>query len=110
MKYAEQLKPGFTGFVVHHSEILPVTVSDVKDISKHGSDYYIFVTKEVPYSSFRILFETLDEAETELLKVLLGGIQNIQREIQRLQIKEQEIQAKLDLYKLKDSPCKSQII
>ena len=87
---SEYIRENTQGYIIYENEIVPVTVSSVEDISRHGSSYYIIQFKEIPketFSSMYALYE-LAEAKRDLSY-------SLQEQIDSLKIKRKELKAEI---------------
>ena len=87
MIYAsEYIRENTQGYVIYKNEVVPVTVSSVEDISRHGSSYYIIHFKEIPRGTFFSMYSLseLAEAKRDLSN-------SLQKQIDSLKIKRKEL-------------------
>lgn len=87
---SEYLERNTKGFVIHDNKIVPVTVSSVEDISRHGSSCYIIRFKEIPRETFFSMYELseLAEAKRDLSN-------SLQKQIDSLKIKRKDIKTEI---------------
>lgn len=83
---SEYLERDTKGFVIHKNEIVPVTVSSVEDISRHGSSCYILRFKEIPRETFFSMYEL-----SELATAKRDLTNSLQKQIDSLKIKRKEL-------------------
>lgn len=99
---SEYLERNTKGFVIHDNKIVPVTVSSVEDISRHGSSCYILRFKEIPRETFFSMYELSElAAAKKTLSIIL------QKEIDSIKKKRKELRAQIKSLKsqLKDTKC-----
>ena len=99
---SEYLGINTKGFVIHDNKIVPVTVSSVEDISRHGSSCYIIRFREIPRETFFSMYDLSEEVEAKkTLSIIL------QKEIDSIKKKRKELRAQIKSLKsqLKDTKC-----
>ena len=90
------------GFVIHNNKVVPVTVSSVEDISRHGSSCYIIRFKELPRETFSSMYSLSEEGEAKRdLSIIL------QKKINSIKKTRKELKAQIKRLKsqLKDTKC-----
>ena len=99
---SEYLERNTKGFVIHDNKIVPVTVSSVEDISRHGSSCYIIRFRELPRETFFSMYSLSDEVEAKRdLSIIL------QKKINSIKKSRKELRAQIKSLKsqLKDTKC-----
>lgn len=91
---SEYLERNTKGFVIHDNKIVPVTVSSVEDISRHGSSCYILRFKEIPRETF---FSMYGLSELAAAKRDLSN--SLQKQINSLKIERKELKDKIKTLK-----------
>ena len=87
MIYAsEYIRENTQGYVIYKNEVVPVTVSSVEDISRHGSSCYIIQFKEIPKETFFSMY-----ALSELAEAKRDLSNSLQKQIDSLKIKRKEL-------------------
>ena len=78
---SEYLERNTEGFVIHNNKVVPVTVSSVEDISRHGSSCYIIRFKELPRETFSSMYSLSEEvqARKDLSTILQNKINSIKK-------------------------------
>ena len=90
----EHLREGTKGYIIHNDQVVPVTVSSVQDISRHGSSCYVIHFKDIPkerFSSMYALYELAD-AKRDLSY-------SLQAQIDSLKIKRKELKTEIKTLK-----------
>lgn len=87
---SEYLERNTKGFVIHDNKIVPVTVSSVEDISRHGSSCYIIRFKEIPRETFFSMYEL-----SELAVAKRDLTNSLQKQIDSLKIKRKELKVEI---------------
>lgn len=98
----EYLERDTKGFVIHDNKVVPVTVSSVEDISRHGSSCYIIRFRELPGETFFSMYSLSEEVEAKkALSIIL------QKEIDSIKKTRKELRAQIKSLKsqLKDTKC-----
>lgn len=91
---SEYLERDTKGFVIHDNKIVPVTVSSVEDISRHGSSCYILRFKEIPRETFFSMYEL-----SELAIAKRDLTNSLQKQIDSLKIKRKDIKTEIKTLK-----------
>ena len=95
MLYAsEYIKEETQGYVIYKNEIVPVTVSSVEDISRHGSSHYIIHFKEIHKETFFSMY-----ALSELAEAKRDLSNSLQKQIDSLKIERKELKNKIKTLK-----------
>ena len=87
---SEYIEENTQGYVIYKNEIVPVTVSSVEDISRHGSSYYIIQFKEIPKERFSSMY-----ALSELAEAKRDLSNSLQKQIDSLRIERKELKDKI---------------
>ena len=99
---SEYLESHTEGFVIRGNKVVPVTVSSVEDISRHGSSCYIIRFKELPGETFSSMYSLSEEGEAKRdLSIIL------QKKINSIKKTRKELKAQIKRLKsqLKDTKC-----
>lgn len=78
---SDYLEINTEGFVIRGNKVVPVTVSSVEDISRHGSSCYIIRFKELPRETFSSMYSLSEEGEAkrDLSTILQNKINSIKK-------------------------------
>lgn len=91
MIYAsEYIRENTQGYIIYKNEIVPVTVSSVEDISRHGSSCYIIHFKELPKETFLSMY-----ALSELAEAKRDLSHSVQAQRDSLKIKRKKLKAEI---------------
>ena len=102
IRASDYLERNTEGFVIRGNKVVPVTVSSVEDISRHGSSCYIIRFKELPRETFSSMYSLTEEAEAKRdLSIIL------QKKINSIKKTRKELKAQIKSLKsqLKDTKC-----
>ena len=85
---SEYLERNTEGFVIHNNnnKVVPVTVSSVEDISRHGPSCYIIRFKELPRETFSCMYTLSEEGEAKrdlsiILQKKINSIKKTRKEL-----------------------------
>lgn len=87
MKTIRDINIGDNGYIIYNFNNIKVTVSNIVDLSYHGSSYDVFYTKELPGESFNELY-TLEESIKIRNESILNKINYLNKDI--LEIEKQK--------------------
>ena len=99
---SEYLERHTEGFVIRGNKVVPVTVSTVEDISRHGSSCYIIRFKELPGETFSSMYSLYEEvqARKDLSTILQKKIDSIKKTRKELKAQIKRLKSQL-----KDTKC-----
>ena len=87
---SDNIKENTQGYVIYKNKIVPVTVSEVEDISYYGSSCYVIHFKEIPKETFFSMYKL-----SELADAKQNLTTSLQKQIDSLKSTRKDIKAEI---------------